>query len=154
MTFYSSAVRYSLLLVHEFLWQCINRNRKEESHLQCCDKLLFPVVISESMRSDVVEWELGMAVVASDTALGMTAVVVLALPVTVTVEVAAGWDVVVVGTSTVAGVVGSSEKQKRWWNKLANHKWWYKSGADCDVFWLETEIKFQFYLPSTELIDL
>jgi len=31
-----------------------------------------------------------MAVVASDTALGMTAVVVLALPVTVTVEVAAG----------------------------------------------------------------
>lgn len=84
--------------------------------LQCCDKLLFPVVISESTRMDVVEskWKLGVVIVASDTALGMTSVVLLALPSTAAmVVVPAVRDAAVVETRTVVEVVGRSEKQEQ-----------------------------------------
>lgn len=53
-----------------------------------------------------------MVTVASDTALGMTSVVLLVLPAEVMVEAVVVRDAVVVETSTVAEVVGRSEKQK------------------------------------------
>lgn len=84
--------------------------------LQCCDKLLFPVVISESIRMDGVGWKLEVVTVASDTALGMTSVVLLELPAEVMVEAVVVRDAVVVETSTVAEVVGRSEKQKWTWH--------------------------------------
>lgn len=87
--------------------------------LQCCDKLLFPVVISESIRMDVVEgkWRLGVVIVASGTALGTTPVVSLALPGTaVVVVVPSARDAVLVETTTGVAVVGSSENQGQQWN--------------------------------------
>lgn len=96
--------------------------QKEERNLillQCCDKLLFPVVISESIRMDVVEgkWRLGVVIVASGTALGTTSVVSLALPGTaVMVVVPSVRDAAVVETTTGVAVVGRSENQEQWWN--------------------------------------
>lgn len=65
---------------------------------------------------DVVEskWKLGVVIVASDTALGTTSVVLLALPSTVVmVVVLAVRDAAVVETGTVVEVVGRSEKQEQ-----------------------------------------
>lgn len=99
----------------------IEKEKRNLILLQCCDKLLFPVVISESIRMDVVEgkWKLGVVIVASDTDLGTTSVVVLALPSTVAmVVVPAVWDAPLVETSTVVEVVGRSEKQEQQWNLI------------------------------------
>lgn len=97
----------------------IGKEKRNLSHLQCCDKLLFPVVISESIRMDVVEgkWKLGVVIVASDEVLGTTSVVLLALPSTAAmVVVLAARGAAVVDTSTVVEVVGRSEKQEQTWN--------------------------------------
>lgn len=94
----------------------IGKEKRNLIHLQCCDKLLFPVVISESIRMDVVEgkWKLGVVIVASDAALGTSSVVLLALLSTAAmVVVLAAWDAAVVETSTVVEVVGRSNKQEQ-----------------------------------------
>lgn len=104
---------------HQCMRSCdIEEGKRNLILLQCCDKLLFPVVISESIRMDVVEgkWRLGVVIVASGTALGRTSVVSLALPGTAVMVVTAARDVVVVETTTGAAVVGRSENQEQQWN--------------------------------------
>lgn len=111
---YNSGVRSGLPPVREVCDTAyIEKEKRNLILLQCCDKLLFPVVISESIRMDVVEGKgkRGVLIVASGTALGMVSVVVVALPSTVVmVVVPAVRDAAVVETGTV---VGRSEKQEQ-----------------------------------------
>lgn len=151
MTFYSSAVRYSLLLVHEFSWQCINWKRKEESHTLT---VLWQVAVSSGhlrIDEDGCGWmrtrggSCGFWYSSGDDGGGGVG--------SASYSHSGGSD-----RMRCCGCRNHCGSWSSWkiWKAKAMMKQNSKSQnrADCVVCWLETEIKFQFYLPSTELIDL